>query len=320
MKQLLLSAIITLSLQANAQTQGAGVSIDGYNYSTVIINGREWMAENLKATKYESGTAFYQPSNINQFATGTVTNYFATGPWATPYMTDTQLGTGDSYGKLYNASIIYNPNQIIKTGWHLPTKAEWQALIDYTLGENLRKVEAVSGTNYWACSGNFLDQYRFGAIAAGRVVINGSTALNQDLGTGAFFWCVSDFPAQEGQENINYVKVNCSLTTPGSNDGVMGFGLTNRRNVLSVRLIKDVALSTSDFSKSKVNVYPNPVKNILHIETDEMIRSVEIFDLLGKQIMTSTAKTINVEALQKGVYVLKINTIKGSSIEKIIKQ
>jgi len=277
------------------------------------------MAENLKATKYVSGTAFYQPSNINQFATGVVTNYFATGPWATPYMTDTQLGAGDSYGKLYNASIIYNPNQIIRTGWHLPTRAEWQALIDYTLRENLRKVEAVFGSNYWPCSGNFLDQYRFGAIA-GRVIINGSTALNQDLGIGAFFWCVSDFPAQEGQENINYIKVNCSLTTPGSSDGIMGFGLTNRRNALSVRLIKDVSLNNIDFNKSKVNVYPNPVKNVLHIETDEMIRSVEIFDLLGKQVITSKIKDVNIEVLQKGVYVLKINTANGSSIEKIIKK
>lgn len=57
MKRLLFSLVIPF-IQANAQTPGAGVTIDGYTYSTVIINGREWMSENLKATKWESGISF----------------------------------------------------------------------------------------------------------------------------------------------------------------------------------------------------------------------------------------------------------------------
>ncbi len=323
MNRILLLIGILITQLSNAQTPGSGVTIDGYTYPTVIINGREWIAENLKATHYESGSSFYSPPNINQFATAPITNYFATGPWATPAVVDTQLGSGDGYGKLYNASVIYNPSQIIKTGWRIPTKAEWQSLITYTSGENLRKVEAVFGTNYWTCTGNFLDQYGFGAIAAGRIVIDGTTASFQDLGTGAFFWCVSDYPAQEGQENINYARIVCSLTTPSSNDGVLSVDwTTNRKSALSVRLIKDAPLSNDSFDKSKVLIYPNPVKTELTINTIETIKEIEIFDLLGKSVYLKSdiGNTINIDFLQKGMYILKVNTESGSSNYKIIKE
>lgn len=323
MNRILLLIGILITQLSNAQTPGSGVTIDGYTYPTVIINGREWMAENLKATHYESGSSFFSPGNINQFATAPITNYFATGPWATPAVTDTQLGSGDGYGKLYNASVIYNPSQVIKTGWRVPTKAEWQSLITYTSGENLRKVEAVSGTNYWTCTGNFIDQYGFGAIATGRIVIDGSTASFQDLGTGAFFWCVSDYPAQEGQENINYARIVCSLTTPSSSDGILSVDwTTNRKSALSVRLIKDAPLSNDSFDKSKVLIYPNPVKTELTINSPETIKGIEIFDLLGKSIYqkSNTGNTINIDFLQKGIYILKVNTEKGSSNYKIMKK
>lgn len=313
---------ILITQLSNAQTPGSGVTIDGYTYATVIINGREWMAENLKATHYESGSSFFSPGNINQFATAPITNYFATGPWATPAVVDTQLGSGDGYGKLYNASVIYNPSQVIKTGWRVPTKAEWQSLIAYTSGENLRKVEAVSGTNYWTCTGNFLDQYGFGSIAAGRIVIDGTTASFQDLGTGAFFWCVSDYPAQEGQENINYARIFCSLTTPSSNDGILSVDwTTNRKSALSVRLIKDAPLSTDTFEKSKVLIYPNPAKDYLNIQSENEITELGIIDITGKIVYSQKTVTgnINIEKLEKGIYILKITSNNQTYSYKLIK-
>lgn len=37
-------------------TPGSGVTdIDGNTYQTIVINGQEWMAENLKTSKYANG-------------------------------------------------------------------------------------------------------------------------------------------------------------------------------------------------------------------------------------------------------------------------
>ena len=315
MKRLLLSLIIALSAQTNAQ-----VTIDGYTYQTVTINGRQWMAENLKATKWESGTNF-QTVTVNQFLTAPITNNIQTGPYATPAMIEPAWSSANGNGKLYNYSIVYNQSQVIKTGWRIPTKQEWLDMIAFTNAattDNMRKVEPTSAVNYWTCTGNFLDQYGFGAIGVGRVVVSSdnTTATMDFIGDGAFFWTVAT--GEDGQTNVSAVNINCNGI--GSGQYMNANYTINRRSALSVRLIRDAPLSVEIIEKPKVSIYPNPVNDVLNIESPEAIDSVEIFDLLGKQILVSSNKTIEVGALQKGIYIVKINTDTGTLIEKIIKQ
>jgi len=189
-----------------------------------------------------------------------------------------------------------------------------------TTNDNMRKLDPIPIQNYWSCTGNFLDQYGFSAIGVGRVRMNivADTIQSSEsdyYSTGAFFWSVAN--GEDGQANVSYVNINCN----GSQFNYMNASNTiNRRSALSVRLIKEAQMSTNTFDKSKVLIYPNPVQNELKIETDEAIVNIEIFDLLGKQIIVSKHKNIDVSELQKGIYLLKINTDKGSVIEKIIKQ
>ena len=57
MKNYLLFLISIISVSTFGQTPGNGVTdIDGNNYSTVIIGNQEWMAQNLKTTKYNDNT------------------------------------------------------------------------------------------------------------------------------------------------------------------------------------------------------------------------------------------------------------------------
>lgn len=68
-------------------------------------------------------------------------------------------------------------------------------------------------------------------------------------------------------------------------------------------------------------VYPNPVRNNLHIESNEPIRHAEIFDLTGKLILTSSERELNIEALDQGMYIIRITFNNGGlSSEKIIKE
>jgi len=319
MKRLLFFLVITF-IQANAQTPGAGVTIDGYTYSTVIINGREWMAENLKATKWESGISF-QTVTVNQFLTAPMTNNIQLGPYATPAMIEPAWSSANGNGKLYNFPIVYNQNQVIKSGWRIPSKQEWLDMIAYTNAattDNMRKVEQPTD-NFWTCSGNFLNQYGFSAIGVGRVNVNSANteAVMDFVGEGSFFWSVSN--GEDGQTNVSAVNINCNGI--GSGQYMTANYTINRRSALSVRLIKDVALSVDDLKKSKVVIYPNPVRDILNIQTDEAISGIEIFDLLGKKVFEENdTKNIDVLGLQKGVYVLKVNIDKGILIKKFIKE
>ncbi|SFB04250.1 Por secretion system C-terminal sorting domain-containing protein [Flavobacterium swingsii] len=82
-------------------------------------------------------------------------------------------------------------------------------------------------------------------------------------------------------------------------------------------------LSSPDFSQNnlKVAVYPNPVSDILNIETETEIKSVEIYNLQGQKIKTALSKQINVSDLASGIYMVRIeDTNNAVETKKIVKQ
>ena len=69
-----------------------------------------------------------------------------------------------------------------------------------------------------------------------------------------------------------------------------------------------------------VNMYPNPVENKLFINSKETLNKVEIFNLLGKKVLSTTnTKSIDVSSLSKSVYLVKISSDKGISTKKLVK-
>ena len=85
-------------------------------------------------------------------------------------------------------------------------------------------------------------------------------------------------------------------------------------------------LATSDFEFSAYfSVYPNPVKEILNINYKNLIevQSIAIYDILGQIVITVpnaiSVTKVDVSKLANGKYFLKMNTDKGSSNIKFIK-
>lgn len=81
-----------------------------------------------------------------------------------------------------------------------------------------------------------------------------------------------------------------------------------------------ITLDTYDSSKTtKVSLYPNPVNNILHIQTS-LLKKVTLFNMEGKKLSESTASEINFSRYPKGVYIITTELSDGSiSTQKIIK-
>ena len=69
-------------------------------------------------------------------------------------------------------------------------------------------------------------------------------------------------------------------------------------------------------------VYPNPVSNDLNIECGEKIESLDIYDALGRKIIskenTPKSTTIDVSNLDNGIYILKLRTSKGRGEYKVV--
>ena len=72
-----------------------------------------------------------------------------------------------------------------------------------------------------------------------------------------------------------------------------------------------------EVSDRNLAVYPNPSRGIFHIVSDEEIISVEVIDLSGHTIGSFNSNTINISYLNNGLYLLRINTLNSTSIEKI---
>ena len=82
-------------------------------------------------------------------------------------------------------------------------------------------------------------------------------------------------------------------------------------------------LSTSEFDLNQTKIYPNPLNgSLLNIEVKQDTR-FEIYDILGKSIITGnvtpTNKEANVSRLSKGVYIMKLESANGTITKKIIK-
>lgn len=71
-----------------------------------------------------------------------------------------------------------------------------------------------------------------------------------------------------------------------------------------------------------IKAYPNPTNGIFTIESDEMIHSIQIFDILGQPIaqytnLESNLPTINLGQFHDGIYLLKIETAAGKTTQKV---
>ncbi|MGO4709228.1 choice-of-anchor J domain-containing protein [Chryseobacterium sp. 2TAF14] len=86
------------------------------------------------------------------------------------------------------------------------------------------------------------------------------------------------------------------------------------------------SLSVNDVAKrdSSLKVYPNPVTDVLNIDSASKVKSIKIYDASGKNIVTEMVDTnkpsINVSSLTSGTYVVTAETETGLQSAKIIKK
>jgi hypothetical protein len=79
-------------------------------------------------------------------------------------------------------------------------------------------------------------------------------------------------------------------------------------------------LSSSDFNQNnlQVKLYPSPVRDILNIETELDIQSIEIYNIQGQKVLVSNQKQINVSDLASGIYMVRIQDVDNNIATKKI--
>ncbi len=87
---------------------------------------------------------------------------------------------------------------------------------------------------------------------------------------------------------------------------------------------EDCALSVNDYSQADINIYPNPVNDILYIENNEHIRTkkVTFYDVFGRVVFSekNNFNQLNFSNLNSGILFVRIETEYGTITKKLIKE
>jgi uncharacterized protein (TIGR02145 family) len=198
---------------------GPGVTYNGYNYQTVIMgNGQEWMAENLRTSSYSNGDPIPNITDAAGF-TGLVTGARCFHDLDNSFNTD--------YGKLYNGFAVVDSRNLCPTGWHVPTKTDFDTLVAHWGGLSIAGgALKETGTDHWNSPNvNATNASGFAARAGGAMSA-------WSFGEFACFYSSTLYPPFLDFDELYMLRI-------GNSQASASITYQSKTGFLSVRCIKD---------------------------------------------------------------------------------
>ena len=290
---------LIFSNKAQIYSPGSGVTdIDGNSYQTVIINGQEWMSENLRTSKYANGDPIPNVTNSNQWINLT------SGAWS-HYNNNSQFD--NPYGKHYNWFAAADPRNVCPTGWHVPDYQEWGFLL-WLLGGDLAggKLKSIgtieSGTGLW-------NQPNLGADNSSGLNILPAGGNLGDYGSGmggvAAVWSSTLEVVEDLSTEMYCIVLN-------KNNAAVEIFLTDGYDGNSIRCLKNnISSNINEKNIYDFSIFPNPTSHSVTIKGEKNLnQSFSIFDQMGREVfkgkLNGISTEVNLSSLSKGIYTLKI--------------
>lgn len=121
-----------------------------------------------------------------------------------------------------------------------------------------------------------------------------------------------------GSSNTDIFGGSVSLNSEGNK---LVIGASGLNNVTSYTLNQTTA-SIEDLTLENFSIYPNPAKKEIQIKTTESIRSLTIYNAIGKKVKeVKLINYIEINTLANGIYLLKVQTKSGKlGVKRFIKE
>ena len=163
-----------------------------------------------------------------------------------------------------------------------------------------------------------------------RLLVKSVSSSNQILNTDTIY--LADFRFEDNTQD--YILKDWEMAEIVSCDRVdfelqssdIGqFGM-NTPAYFCLSLAQDLTNSIDDQSFVNLNIYPNPVNNILNIYSEAPIQSIQLIAMDGRtvanfdQTVLSSDYSFDVSSFVPGIYFAKVYTSNGSVVSKFIKQ
>jgi uncharacterized protein (TIGR02145 family) len=193
--------------------------VDGNVYKTVTIGTQVWMAENLKTTKYNDGTAIPLVTDDKAWAALNTSAYC----W---YKNDATANK-NRYGALYNFFTV-NENKLCPRSWHVSYDADWITLTAYLKGDSVAggKLKEMGVTHWQSPNTGATNESGFTALPGGyRLSYGGSFGY---IGSNGYWWS----PVKDSSSVASYRYIGNGSTNVFSTS-------YSKRSGYAVRCVKD---------------------------------------------------------------------------------
>ena len=182
------------SVHNDEVSYGTVTDYDGNNYKTIMVNGREWMAENLNVSRFQNGDQIFIVSDNNGWA----------GSILQPYSCYYQNVAANAcpYGRIYNFYAVTDSRGLCPVGWHVPDNYEWSLLGNAFGGSNsaggkLKTTGTLEAGNglWYAPNTNADNSSGFSAVPGG---YRSQFGAFTQKGGGAYYWAGQSAGSNDG--------------------------------------------------------------------------------------------------------------------------
>ena len=176
---------------------GSATDTDNNKYYSVLIGNQEWLANNLKVTRYNNGdligTTTPATFDIRSEANPKYQWAFNGDETSSSIYNESNVS---AYGRLYTWYTVTDNRKICPDGWHIPDNSEWSVLIDFLGGEAVAGGKLKENPNYHWENPNqgASDEVGFKAVAGGYRDPSGSFL---ELLRMATWWSTTSYSSTE---------------------------------------------------------------------------------------------------------------------------
>ncbi len=119
---------------------------------------------------------------------------------------------------------------------------------------------------------------------------------------------ILNVPAGIGINDFDYVLIHCTQFDHFWDGGLLG-------------ALECTTLGIDEtIIDNEVRIYPNPTKNVIHVEAERLIDEIIMIDSSGKQLKRSKKTTLNIEKFPTGNYQLIILFKNGENSIQVIQK
>jgi hypothetical protein len=127
----------------------------------------------------------------------------------------------------------------------------------------------------------------------------------------------------ENQSQVHNLQVNTNELVPGGYYAKISITSNDPNNPeIEIPVTLDVITSIEEYQNSGIELFPNPAKDEVFIQSKHIIQKVRMLSLLGEVLLDTqfddSAIRLDISTLKPGVYVVEIETERGFVVRKLV--